>query len=168
MSNILDNCLRAIQRADNPRIRALNIFISDCFQVAASQAKKVQEQTPTKQPKSYINGNIATVKDNFCTNFAPTTCGSRMLENYRPIFNATVVKRIIAAEAVVLGKTNMDEFGCGAVSSSYFGCVKNPWNILNKIDISNDSNDFYVAGGSSGGSAASVALDIADLLEVKF
>ena len=86
------------------------------------------------------------IKDNICTNDYPTTAGSRILENYTPPFDATVVARLRGLGAIIFGKLNLDEFAMGSSSeTSFFGPVKNPWN----LDLS--------AGGSSGGSAAAVA-----------
>ena len=84
-----------------------------------------------------------------------------MLENYVPPYNATVVDRLLNSGGILLGKTNMDEFGMGSVSSSYFGTVKNPVNVRHKLDDS--SNEFFISGGSSGGSAASVSSGLVDL-----
>ena len=86
-----------------------------------------------------------------------------MLSTYVPPYNATVVERILNAGSVLIGKTNLDEFGMGSVSSSYFGTVKNPFNILRNKNVDDDSKDFYVSGGSSGGSAASVSTGVAAL-----
>ena len=117
-----------------------------------------------ENPLSKIDGFVFSVKDNFSTESILTTCGSKMLENYKPIFNATVVERIIYAGSVLIGKTNLDEFGMGTVSSSHFGTVKNPFNIKRNKNFTNeDSNDFFVSGGSSGGSAASVTSGISAL-----
>lgn len=88
-----------------------------------------------------------------------------MLANYIPPYNATVVERLLDSGGVMLGKTNMDEFGMGAVSSSFFGTVKNPLNLIfdeQKL-VNSDSNDFFISGGSSGGSAASVSSGLVDL-----
>ncbi len=123
----------------------LNAFIT----VTADQALSFAEECDKARSKGDIgalNGLPIVYKDIFCTKGVLTTCGSRILENFVSPYDATVVERMASAGAVMLGKTNMDEFAMGSSSeTSYFGPVRNPW----------DSE--RTPGGSSGGSAAAVA-----------
>lgn len=99
-----------------------------------------------------MDGRLISIKDNICTRELPTTCASGILDKFTSPFNATVVDQLEAAGAIVAGKTNLDEFGMGSHSiNSHFGPVKNPRQDFSGEDLS--------AGGSSGGSAASVAAD---------
>ena len=123
----------------------LNSFIT------VSEAEALQQARLADQRLKAGNGTTLTgipvaQKDIFCTNGVLTTCGSRMLENFVAPYNATVIDKFNAAGAVMLGKTNMDEFAMGSSNeTSYYGPVRNPW------------NTDTVPGGSSGGSAAAVA-----------
>jgi aspartyl-tRNA(Asn)/glutamyl-tRNA(Gln) amidotransferase subunit A len=124
---------------------ALNAFITVTPKLALEQADRADaaRAAGTAGP---LNGLPIVHKDLFCTKGVLTTCGSRILDNFVSPYDATVVARLSAAGAVMLGKTNMDEFAMGSSNeTSYFGPVTNPWD----MDLS--------PGGSSGGSAAAVA-----------
>lgn len=126
----------------------LNSFISLTEEQALVSAKQADEAR-AKGSTAPLCGVPFAHKDIFCTNGVRTTCGSKMLENFVPPYDATVVENYRKAGMVSLGKTNMDEFAMGSSNeTSYYGPVKNPW-ALN-----------CVPGGSSGGSAASVAARI--------
>ncbi|OZJ02843.1 hypothetical protein BZG36_03220 [Bifiguratus adelaidae] len=113
-----------------------------------AEAQAAQQRLDRGQPLSAFDGLGIAVKDNFCTSFLPTTCGSKMLEDFTSPYNATVVDLCLKAGTICVGKTNMDEFGMGSANAfSYFGPTINP----------HKSDTPRLAGGSSGGSAAAVA-----------
>ena len=119
---------------------------------ALQKAAEVDRRRQAGQPLGLLAGLPVALKDVLCTIGVPTTCASRMLENYCPPYDATVVKKLHEADAVVLGKTNMDEFAMGSsTENSALGTTRNPWH-----------GDF-VPGGSSGGAAACVAAGMAPL-----
>ena len=123
-------------------------YITLCRDAALAQAKQADERLNEKSLASPLLGIPIAVKDNFLTNGVRTTCASRMLDNFIPPYNATVVSRIRAAGAVITGKTNLDEFAMGSsAENSAFFTTRNPWDLKR------------VPGGSSGGSAAAVAAD---------
>ncbi len=129
----------------NPKINAY-LAVTEKEALAAADAADARIAAGEAGP---LLGVPLAIKDVICTKGVRTTCGSRMLENYIPPYNAAVVERLAQAGAVILGKTNMDEFAMGSsTESSYFGPTKNP------------HNTDYIPGGSSGGSAAAVAADL--------
>ncbi len=126
----------------------LNAFISVFKEVALERAREIDEKIRKGEEVGSLAGIPVAVKDNICTRGRTTTCGSKMLINYVPPYNATVVEKIEAAGGVIIGKTNMDEFAMGSsTETSFFGCTHNPWDLTR------------VPGGSSGGSAAALAAD---------
>ena len=129
--------------------KLLNAFINVDAEYARSCAAKA-DKLLAKGNTELLLGIPMAHKDNFCTNILPTTCGSKMLQNFCSPYQATIVRKLAKHGAVILGKTNMDEFAMGSTNeNSFFGPVKNPWNLN------------YVPGGSSGGSAAAVAASMA-------
>jgi aspartyl-tRNA(Asn)/glutamyl-tRNA(Gln) amidotransferase subunit A len=133
--------LERIQRLD----AQLNAFITVTPEVALAQADAADRRRAVGEDTPLLGLPIAH-KDIFCTENIRTTCASRMLANFLPPYDATVVERLRVAGAVLLGKTNMDEFAMGSSNeTSHFGPVRNPWDTER------------VPGGSSGGSAAAVA-----------
>ncbi|WP_111638998.1 Asp-tRNA(Asn)/Glu-tRNA(Gln) amidotransferase subunit GatA [Marinomonas shanghaiensis] len=127
----------------------LNSFITVTEQRALEQAAAA-DALLQKGKGTTLTGIPIAHKDLFCTEGTLTTCGSKMLHNFIPPYESTVTNRIQQAGAVMLGKTNMDEFAMGSSNeNSFYGAVKNPWN-LDKVP-----------GGSSGGSAAAIAAGLA-------
>ncbi|MES9845454.1 MAG: Asp-tRNA(Asn)/Glu-tRNA(Gln) amidotransferase subunit GatA, partial [Candidatus Sedimenticola sp. 6PFRAG5] len=123
----------------------LNAYITVC-EASALAAAEAADVRIRAGDATVMTGIPIAHKDIFCTNGIKTTCGSRMLDNFIAPYDATVVSRLQDAGAVVLGKTNMDEFAMGSSNeTSFFGSVRNPWDKQS------------VPGGSSGGSAAAVA-----------
>jgi len=124
----------------------INAYITICREKAIEQAEEVQKKIDSGELDSPLAGVPIAIKDNICTKGVKTTCASRILGNFTPVYNATVMDKLNKAGLVTVGKLNMDEFAMGSTSeTSYYEPVHNPWN-LNKV-----------SGGSSGGSASSVA-----------
>lgn len=136
---------RALQRIDAVNER-LNAFTQVLRDEALACADKIDAAVKAGQSPGPLAGVPVAVKDNICTVAGRTTCGSAMLKDYRSPFDAGVVERLHGAGAVIVGKTNLDEFAMGSsTESSVFGPTRNPW------------DDTRVPGGSSGGAAAAVA-----------
>ncbi len=123
----------------------LNSFITVTEDLAITQAQAADARRAAGETGALLGAPLAH-KDLFCTKGIRTSCASKMLDNFKAPYDATVVAKLAAAGTVTLGKSNMDEFAMGSANeSSHYGAVKNPWNLE------------HVPGGSSGGSAAAVA-----------
>jgi len=125
---------------------AIGAFISTYRNRALKTAADVDRRVAAGEPVGQLAGVPVAVKDNMCTTFGATTCASKILENFHAPYNATAVEKLLAADAVIVGKTNMDEFAMGSsTENSGLKQTVNPW------------DRSRVPGGSSGGSAAAVA-----------
>ena len=128
--------------------KEINSYITVCKENALADAKKAQEVIDSGNSGAFTGLPIS-VKDNICTLGVKTTCASHMLDDFIPPYNATVMEKLKKDNIVMLGKTNMDEFAMGGSSqTSYFGGVKNPYDLTR------------VTGGSSGGGATPSLLQI--------
>ncbi|MCR4691167.1 MAG: Asp-tRNA(Asn)/Glu-tRNA(Gln) amidotransferase subunit GatA [Lachnospiraceae bacterium] len=142
VTDALEACFAKIEEKE----KDLGCFITLNKEGAFLQAEKVQHMIDAGRAPSPLAGVPVAVKDNICTKGIRTTCGSKMLADYIPPYDAFVVEQLKNAGCILIGKTNMDEFAMGsATETSFFGSCKNP------LDPE------YTPGGSSGGSAAAVA-----------
>lgn len=145
------NCRDEVDRAltQIEKHQRLGAFITVCADSARTAAEQADIRFRQGKPRP-LEGLIVAVKDNISTRGIRTTCASRILENFVPVYNATVVERLVDAGAIIIGKTNLDEFAMGSSNeNSWFGPARNP------------HNEHYVPGGSSGGSAVAVAARMA-------
>lgn len=131
----------------NKDINAFNFVFEDCIDIAKKVEEKIKNGTAGK-----LAGIVIAVKDVLSIKDKPLTCSSKILENFNSLYTATSVQKLIDEDAIIIGKTNCDEFAMGSSNeTSYFGVVKNP------------VNKEYVPGGSSGGSAAAIAANLCDV-----
>ena len=154
-------------------LRRLNMFITECPSLATEQGRESDTRYKEGRPRGSLEGITLAVKDNFCTKDIKTSCGSLMLDNFVSPYNSTVVQRCLDQGAVMVGKTNLDEFAMGSGTiDSYVGPTKNIWggevpyrlvdNIWKTVaEHLGTNSDWVVAGGSSGGSAVAVASGVA-------
>lgn len=145
---IVADSLRRISDHD----KQIGAFLSVDADAALEQADAIDRRRAAGETLGPLAGIPIAVKDVLCTKGRTTTCGSRMLENFRPPYNAHVVEQLLDADAILIGKANMDEFAMGSsTENSAFGPTRNPWNLE------------CAPGGSSGGSAAAVAASMTPL-----
>jgi aspartyl-tRNA(Asn)/glutamyl-tRNA(Gln) amidotransferase subunit A len=143
-----EHALGEIERLDS----RLHAFLEITGEFARGRADRIDEDTRASRAVGPLAGVPVAVKDNICTSFGHTTCASNMLREYRSPYDATAIRRLETAGAVVVGKTNLDEFGMGSsTETSAWPPTRNPW------------NPECVPGGSSGGSAVAVAAGMTPL-----
>jgi aspartyl-tRNA(Asn)/glutamyl-tRNA(Gln) amidotransferase subunit A len=142
VGDLVDEAYRRIAEVDG-KVRA---FLATDEERARARADELEGRLRAGEPRGLLFGLPAGIKDNIVTKGLRTTCASKLLANYDPIYDATVMEKLHEAEAVTVGKLNLDEFAMGgSCENSGFYATRNPWNLD------------YVPGGSSGGSAAAVA-----------
>ena len=146
IKEVLDSVYNRIENVEEK----VSAYVTLTKEQAYNRATKLQERLDNGEDIGIMGGVPIAIKDNICTNGIKTTCSSKMLENFVPFYDATVIEKLENAGAIIIGKTNMDEFAMGSsTENSAIKKTKNPWDLER------------VPGGSSGGSAAAVACDIA-------
>ena len=146
IKEVLDSVYSRIDNVDNK----IGAYITLTKENAYKKAEMLQKRLDDGEDIGVLGGVPIGIKDNICTNGVKTTCASRMLEDFVPFYDATVIEKLEKSGAIILGKLNMDEFAMGSsTETSYIKKTKNPWDTAR------------VPGGSSGGSAAAVAADMA-------
>lgn len=142
---VIDSQLGVIKEREQLYNSYITIMENEAIEQAISVQRKIDEGAFEDSP---LAGVPVAIKDNICTKGIKTTCASKMLANFVPSYDATVIKRLKDAGAIIIGKVNLDEFAMGGTTkTSYFGETKNPW------------NPEHTPGGSSGGSSAAVAAE---------
>ncbi|MCS6817558.1 MAG: Asp-tRNA(Asn)/Glu-tRNA(Gln) amidotransferase subunit GatA [Blastocatellia bacterium] len=147
-TSVTEVCRRTLERIEalDPQLGA---FLTVNRDEALRRAEELDRDLARGEPLRPLTGVPVAIKDNICTRGLRTTCASKILYNFIPPYNATAVERLLEAGAIIIGKTNCDEFAMGSSNeNSAFGIVRNPWDAER------------VPGGSSGGSGAAVAADL--------
>lgn len=142
------DAVHSVAKAVEEKDRTYNCYTHFDKELALEKAEKVQKLIENGEAASVLAGVPVAIKDNICTKGDITSCSSGILYNFKPPYDATVIKKLDAAGIVPCGKVNMDEFAMGSTTeTSFYGATKNPWDVTK------------VPGGSSGGAAAAVAAD---------
>jgi len=145
-ADVLERHLAEIERRDGD-VHAFNLVLTD---EARQRAAEIDDGVAMGREMGALAGVPVALKDNMCTRGIPTTCSSKILDGWKPPYDATIVTKLREAGAVIIGKTNLDEFAMGSsTENSAFGATHNPHDLTR------------VPGGSSGGSAAAVAAGFA-------
>ena len=143
--SVSDHLLKALKNVDEKEDE-LNAFVTVTAESALVEAQESVERYISKKPKNILDGIAVGIKDVFCTKGIRTTASSKMLDSFVPVYDATVIKKLKNAGAIIVGKNNCDAWAHGAsTENSDYGVTSNPW------------DKTRVSGGSSGGSAAAVA-----------
>ena len=142
------DAVESVAKAIELRDETYNCYTSFDKNSALENAERVQKKIDAGEPVSELAGVPIAIKDNICEKGKLTSCASKILYNFKPPYNATVINKLDACDMIAFGKVNMDEFAMGSTTeTSFYGATKNPWDVTR------------VPGGSSGGAAASVAAD---------
>jgi len=142
LTDVVNQCLANIEKSKD-----LGIYLEVYGEEAAERAAQIQEKI-NQNKAGKLAGMVVAIKDNICYQGHGVSASSKILENFESVYNATVIERLLAEDAIIIGRTNCDEFAMGSSNeNSAYGVVKNP------------VNPKHVPGGSSGGSAAAVAAE---------
>ncbi len=142
------DAVESVAKAIELRDETYNCYTSFDKNSALENAERVQKKIDAGESVSELAGVPIAIKDNICEKGKLTSCASKILYNFKPPYNATVINKLDACDMIAFGKVNMDEFAMGSTTeTSFYGATKNPWDVTR------------VPGGSSGGAAASVAAD---------